>query len=175
MRFGTFFLLTFCVSSCAEPEVKSVQQHYIDVKGFVDSEVNRLSKSNTLVNKTVIQNGNSESLSNINVNWKNELALFRESDINKSAWQDSYIVTKKEGSKEFHALDSNLRTKLILVRYDKNNKVAYLQIRNRTKNSLYQTDETLIYIPDSLYSVTKDQEVLFLGKNRYEIKGSLTH
>jgi virulence-associated protein VapD len=175
MRFSAFFLLGLWLSSCAEPDVKSTQKHYTDIKGFVESEVNRLSKSNIRVNKTVVQNGISESLSNIAVNWKNELALFSESDINKSAWKDSYKVIEKKESTEYHALDSNLRTKLITIRYNKNKETVYLEIKNQTNNSLYKTNETLTYIPDSAYTVIKDQKVLFLGKNRYEIKGNLIH
>lgn len=175
MRFSAFFLLSLWLSSCAEPDVKSTQKHYTDIKGFVESEVNRLSKSNIRVNKTVVQNGISESLSNIAVNWKNELALFSESDINKSAWKDSYKVIEKKESTEYQTLDSNLRTKQIIIRFNKNKKPVYLQIKNQTNNSLYKTNETLTYIPDSAYTVIKDQKVLFLGKNRYEIKGNLIH
>lgn len=175
MRFSAFFLFGLWLSSCAEPDVKSTQKHYTDIKGFVESEVNRLSKSNIRVNKTVVQNGIPESLSNIAVNWKNELALFSESDINKSAWKDSYKVIEKKESIEYHTLDSNLRTKLIIIRFNKNKEAVYLQIKNQTSNSLYKTNETLTYIPDSVYSVIKDQKVLFLGKNRYEIKGNLIH
>lgn len=173
MRIGVLFLLSFWIYSCSEPEVKSSQKHYADIKGFVESEVSRLSKSNTRVNKTVIQNGISESLTNLEVNWEDELALFSESDINKTAWQDSYSVIKKAENTEFLALDSTLRTRLIITRQNKNKEIVYLQIRNRTKNNLYKTDEVLTYIPDSVYSIIKDQKVIFLGKNRFEIRGSL--
>lgn len=173
MRIG--ILLLFCVffSSCSEPEVKSSQKHYVDLKGIIESEILKLNRSKARVNKTVMHNGQRESLSNTLVKWEDELALFIESDINKSAWQGSYKVTEKPGSTEFQSLDSSLRTKSIVVKYNQNKKPVYIQIKNQTDNNLYKTSEILTFIPDSVYTIKKDQKVILLGKNRFEITGKI--
>lgn len=173
MRIGILLLLFIFFSSCSETEVKSSQKQYIDLKGIIEGEILKLKRSKTRVNKIVIYNGKSESSLNIRVKWEDELALFVESDINKSAWQNSYRVTETTGSTEIHTNDPNLKTKLILIRYNQKKEPTYIHIKNQTNNSLYETSETLTFIPDSLYTIIKDQKVILLGKNRFEITGKI--
>lgn len=175
MRIGILLLLCIFFSSCSEPEVKSSQKQYVDLKGIIESEILKLNRSQVRVNKTVMHNGQTESLSNIEVKWEDELALFIESDINKSAWQRSYKVIENSEGAEFQSLDPNLRTKSIVVRYNQNKKPVYIQIKNQTDNSLYKTTEFLSFIPDSIYTIIKDQKVILLGKNRFEITGKIVH
>ena len=173
MRIGILILLCIFFSFCSEPEVKSSQINYVDLKGIIEAEILKLKRAKARVNKTVMHNGQSESLSNIEVKWEDELALFNESDINKSAWQNRYRVIEKTGITEFQAIDSNLRTKVIVVRYNQNKEPVYIHIKNQTNNSLYQTSEILSFIPDSIYTIIKDQKVILLGKNRFEITGKI--
>lgn len=173
MRISILLLCCVFFSSCSEPEVKPSQKQYIDLKGIIESEILKLNKAKARVNKTVTHNGQHESLSNTPVKWEDELALFIESDINKSAWQGRYKVTKKSGSTEFQSLDSSLRTKTIVIRYNQNKKPVYIQIKNHTDNNLYKTSEILTFIPDSVYTIIKDQKVILLGKNRFKITGKI--
>ena len=161
-----FFILASCGRTETVPERK-----YLDLKGFFTDEVNHLKKLKIKVNKTVSRNGISESKVNISPDWDTELSLFSESDINKPAWSNSYVVRNKGGSTSYTAVDSKLRTRSILIRKNKNGRIDRLSIVNRTKNHLYSSSEELLYIPDSLYQIIKKQDVLFLGNNSYKISG----
>lgn len=167
-RLLIFSLLVF--ASCGEKE-KVPQRRYIDMKGFFTNEVSRLDKLNTKVNKTVSRNGVSESKVNISPDWNMELSLFSESDINKPAWSNSYIVRNDGGSTLYTATDNKLRTRSISIARNKNGRITRLSIVNSTTNYLYNSSEELLYIPDSLYRIVKKQDVLLLGKNSYKISG----
>lgn len=173
MRGTITILFLILVSSCSEPEKKSVIMPYIDIKGFFESEVSRLTQNKTRVNKLVEQNGSSEIKNNLTVDWKNELSLFMASDINKPSWRDAYQITKSEKSLLYAAIDTNLRTRTVEIKQNSNGKPIYLRIENITRNNLYESLEELIYITDSTYTINKIQKVRFLGKNSYKISGLL--
>jgi len=61
----------------------------------------------------------------------------------------------------------------VVITRNKGNNIKCIMIYNVSKNILYQTNEVLGYIPDSLYTIKKTQHVRFLGTNNYFIKGTL--
>jgi len=173
MRSSSIFLLFLILSSCKPAEEKSFEAPYEDIKGFFESEVKRLKRNKAVVDKTIIQNELSETKEGIQIDWANELSLFIGSDINKVAWQDSYRIIKDSSSVAYLAIDTNLRTKEIRIKKNSSGKTRHILIRNSSKNYLYESTETLMYIPDSAYSIDKYQKVILLGKNSYLIKAGI--
>lgn len=169
----TLILLLILITSCRKPDEKPIVKRYTDIKGFFESEALRLSRAEVLADKSVRQNEVSETKNGLKVDWQNELALFTGSDINKPAWRDSYRITKDSSTIIYLAIDTNLRTRSIRFKKNAEGRLILIQIHNRTKNQLYESSEDLTYIPDSIYLIDKSQKVLFLGKNRYQIRGKL--
>lgn len=170
MRFhkALFVLVFFAACGIKENSPKATKT-YFDIQGYFEKEASRLQQKNPLVEKSVSQNNQSEKKDIKIVDWKNELELFRESDINKPAWKDSYQHIKKGFITELISTDKKLKTQKITILRDKSEKITGISILNRVSNSLYTTSEELNYFPDSLYSIIKDQDVRFIGKNRYII------
>jgi len=161
----------FLFISCTQPEPATVRR-YFDLEGYFEQEIIRLEKQNSNVIKTVSRNGLAEKKDNISPNWITELSLFVESDINKPAWSDSYMIRSGKSSTTYTALESKLRTRSMLIRRNKGGNIKQIVLFNSTKNYLYSASEELHYIPDSLYSIKKKQDVILLGSNSYEISGS---
>ena len=156
--------------ACSQPKTKETKA-YRDLKGFFESEALRLQRAKAEVKKTVGRNSDSETKVIKNINWKTELSLFTESDINKPAWRDSYKVLQQSGKTTYLATDSNLRTRELSFIIDAKGKITKVNIVNQAQNLLYSTTEQLIYIPDSIYQINKQQHVVLLGENRYLIIG----
>jgi len=172
------------VTAC-KPGIKqtSAGLKYFDLDGYFKNESARLTKANPSVNKSVTHNGVTESKKLHIENWNIELSLFRQSDINKPAWRNSYSVLKDSDLLIYKALEPELVTREILIKLA-DGKVKYMMIVNDTydvnakprrdlQHYFYITREKLTYFPDSLYLVQKSQRVRFLGVNNYDIKGSL--
>lgn len=168
------YILLFTVlifSACSSQPEKAQVSAYADLKGFFESEAMRLQNANPEIIKSVARNNASETKIQKGIDWKTELSLFTESDINKPAWKDSYKVISRPGNTTYLSADSNLRTIEINLSRDVNGKIRKVNILNRSQNILYSTTERLVYIPDSVYQISKQQHVVFLGDNHYQIKG----
>jgi len=166
-----FILLLIFNSSCSSPEEIKTKTIFLDIKGFFEAEVKRLTSKKSTVNKSVIQNGKSEVKKNLSVDWENELALFIASDINKPAWKDSYRISGDSVHFKYMAIDTNLRTRTVEIKIDQMGRAVFFKIKNITRSKLYESSEELTYIPDSIYTINKNQSVRFLGKNNYQISG----
>lgn len=160
------------ISSCSEPE-KDTELRYTDLKNYFEAEVMRMEHSGRKVDKTVSRNGSAESKANISPDWRAELSLFIESDINKPAWRNSYSIKEDSVSVEYKAIGDDLRTRSIRIIKDTDGDIREISIANHTSNKLYSSSEELSYIPDSMYRIFKKQDVIVIGRNEYEIKGLL--
>ena len=171
--FGGIVLIA-CWSEC-KPDVKEsgASLKYFDINGYFAKDIARLNKLNKPVLKTVTHNAVSESKTVHISDWELELSLFKEADINRPAWKDSYTMLDEDGLIVYRAKYPELKMRQMLIKQDKG-KVKWILIYNKTpKNILYQTAEKLSYFPDSLYIIDKMQKVRLLGSNFYEIKGAI--
>ncbi len=166
--------LTGLLPSC-KPETKEAgaSLKYFDLKGFIDKEAKKLTKQNKPVLKSVSHNGIAESKKVHIDDWDTELSVFKEADINRPAWKDSYSIVSDGNFLIYKTLDSTLTTREILIKKE-NQKVEWIMIINRTKNKLYLSTEKLSYFPDSLYLIEKYQRIRFMGTNNYKIEGRIT-
>jgi len=169
----SFILLIIFISSCTGGEELKTKTQFFDIKGFFEAEAKRLSNKKSHVDKSVIQNNQAEVKKKLAVDWDNELALFIASDINKPAWIDSYKVVGDGVRVTYLAIDTNLRTRFVEILKDKQGKAVYFKIKNYTRSKLYESSEELSYFPDSIYKINKNQTVLFLGSNTYQIIGKI--
>lgn len=172
-------ILPFCLvigllSSCGESEqtTQDLQTEvYFDIKGFFEEEAVRLSRNSNPVHKEITRNREETESKNITIkDWKKELSLFIESDINKPAWTSSYQVREEGDSTIYTTSDPNLRTKKIVINME-DEKVAAITISNEVTNQLYTSQEKLYYSPDSLYRIEKEQDVRVIGSNHYLVTG----
>lgn len=167
-----FFLSIAICCACntpnAQPERKTIT--YFDVLGFFNGEINRLSKLNPTVDKTVSENKNHET-KQIKINdWKREFKLFLAADINKTAWKSSFEITQKDSLTTYTALDEKIPIKKLSIT-KVNGKVVSVLVISQSKNILYQAADTLTYYPDSLYRIKKVQNIKLLSPKSYEIIG----
>lgn len=165
---------TICICilfmAACKPEITGGGPKYFSLNNYFKAEADRLNKLHPTITKSVNYNNQPETKTVTIKNWKQELGLFIESDINKPAWRGSYKVITKGDSIIYNAIDTNLRTRQIAVVMKAHN-VHSVQIINFTKNLLYQTGDRLSYYPDSVYRIEKHQTVKILGANNYELTG----
>jgi len=164
-------LIVFLLPSCKPDNLRQgAAKQYFDIKGYFENSIAKLERKQQTITKTVVHNGTSESKKVEIGNWKAELALFIESDINKPAWKGLYTVQDSAGTTIYTATDPDIRTRRIAIGKTAQG-IKYISIYNEINNVLYSTRETLNYIPDSVYTIEKYQKVRLLGANTYKITG----
>lgn len=173
----------FFFSACTDPtqsseDVAAKEAHFFDLKGFIQNDVNELIKQNSRLDKTVKIGDKNEKQLVEQPDWKNELKVFEDSDINKVAWFDKYEEQISEHSIVYLTTDSTLKTKRLQIDFkgkaDKNSKdVKSVIIINNTKNVLYQSSEFLTYIPKNNISIIRNQKVRTGDDETIEIRGKI--
>ncbi|PWK77935.1 hypothetical protein LX99_02820 [Mucilaginibacter oryzae] len=170
---GGFLLLVTFVFSCRPDNRQSgAKLVYFDLKAFFRADSARLASVNPAVIKTVTHNGVTEAKTVHIGNWSQELNLFIQSDINRPAWKNSYLVSAGDSAIIYSARTPELKTRRIIIKKI-GEKVQWILIYNHTKNLLYETNEKLSYFPDSLYRIEKSQHVKLMGRNDYKVQGTL--
>lgn len=158
--------------ACQRPDRDSSSLTYFDLKGYFQREVQRLEQQQPALEKRVWKNGVQDSARINDIPWKEELALFSESDINKPSWSQSYQREIKGDTLIYTTRDSTLMTRRIAI-VESGGIVRSIQILNRVSNPLYVSETRLSYFPDSLYRINKTQDVRFLDRNHYRIEGRM--
>src|SRR5258707_12487746 len=89
-------MLVICGLACKPGAKASEALRYFDLSGYFNKESSRLNKEHRMVFKTVAHNSVSESKKVRITNWGLELNLFKDADINKPAWKNSYTIIDED-------------------------------------------------------------------------------
>lgn len=156
--------------SCSSSGTSETAPVYFDLLGYFNQQSSQLHTRKMEVEKTIQKNGVKEQQHIQNINWKQELSLFMESDINKPSWSNSYATEHAGDTLRYITRDTTLLTRKIeLIGAPK--AVREIHIHNRVSNPLYTSDTHLSYFADSLYRMEKVQTVRFTGTNTYVVEG----
>lgn len=157
------FLLLACSAEGAEGTGTTTP--FFDLRGYIASETDRLSAAKTKVEKTIKLNGASETKQIEDINFVNDLRLFREADINKPAWFDKYKTDEETLSAghiitNYLALDSNLIVRRLTVEEDQG-ATTKIEIERQTGTVLSDGHHLLTYEPARGYDVVTSQKSRF--------------
>ena len=177
-QFVYFFLLLsmYSCQTAIHKDAAIQKKEYFDLKDFFNQEIARLEKSNDSFKKTVKIGDKSETQTPKEVDWKQELQIFVESDINKTAWFDKYQKDTTENKITYTAQDDNLKIRSIHLHFANPPYTAQfmeeVEIINHTENVLYESAETLKYwYRQHNWHIVRTQKVATGGTETVEILG----
>lgn len=172
-RLLTICLLVFVFISCQGDKEKTDnrQINYFDLQTYFKNKASEFSKSNPEISKEITVNKETEQKKLKIANWKEELSLFINSDINKIAWKTSYSKDSTFSRVIYTAKEDDLKTRKITIKFDEQHQVQQILINNVVDNLLFHGTEDLIFSPNKGYQVNKHQKVIILGEKNYLIKG----
>lgn len=169
MRFIPLYLiLGFVLTACAEneaPGADTLPPAFFDLAGYMQQQIDSLAKQPMVVDKTIELNGKVESRQMSDVNFANDLRVFREANINKPAWVEKYRADTQRLSGShliitYTALDSSLQTQSLSVEKDRG-QVRRVDIKRRTGTVLSDGRHELWYEPATGYTVRTRQDNRF--------------
>jgi hypothetical protein len=157
------------LSGCIEPRpADDLEKFYFDIEDYFTDQAKLLAKNYSAVEKLLINNNDTQRVVLNNLSWKEELALFINSDINKPAWKDSYVtdsVYDDETLKliSYKSLEDNLPVKQIQIHFS-NNIIEHIFIENATRNYVYNSVQVLSYSSGKGFTIEGEQDII-LGKD----------
>lgn len=167
-------LIVACTKNSTQNDSRIVT--YFDLKTYFENEIQELNQNQKSVKKTVVYNNKKELHRFSNMNWEKELAIFKESDINKAAWKNSYtkdtILKNNLRTIEYKAKESSLAIRYVSITEDlTNQKLTNITIRSINRNNLYNSFQVLNYKPGISYSIIGNQKVRLLKETTYSVLG----
>jgi hypothetical protein len=171
------FCFLFFASCTQESDVATSTglKPFFDLKAFFKEETIRLQAQTGKVKKIVKTNGKQEERVLDGIDFKRELEMFANSDINRPAWSGNYSVDSVyNDSKElvglhYSANDDDLRTQKIEIGFA-GSVVTKVFIENKMNSSIASSTQVLDYQPKEGYSIESHQQVRTAGEQLFKIE-----
>src|SRR5947209_5408007 len=92
----TFLVILSLLSlvACTDDQTRQRTDAYYDLETFVKGQITTLDSLQPEVNKRVVSGETQESKALTTVQWKKELDLFVQADLNKPAYRNSYVTER---------------------------------------------------------------------------------
>ncbi|WP_443946323.1 hypothetical protein ACJVDH_04215 [Pedobacter sp. AW1-32] len=145
---------------------------YFNVKAYFDQQSRALNKRKVSVVKIVSVNGSTEKKELVVQDWTKELSAFSNNDINKTAWQGEFSVTKTDSTIVYRTKNIKIPVRELLVHVN-NDTVDRIQLIIQNKNLLYTSTDTLSYTSGKFYRIKKQQNIWLLKPREYVISAEI--
>ncbi len=163
-------LVVFSAESCRDNVVVDKNQtSFFDLKGYFETEITKLANVRNVKKATIINDNREEKVFDT-LDFDVELAAFVDSDINKVAWMDKYVVDTVydlSGTlRKLHylSLDEKLRTQQLMISFNQTD-VDTIEIFNNTSSNIAKLQQHLRYIPSRGYSIESRQKIPIAKEN----------
>ncbi|MDI9355763.1 MAG: hypothetical protein QM536_01900 [Chitinophagaceae bacterium] len=181
--FITLFSLFF-LSACKDNATVKKQRMYYDIHELLEQQPNLLYENNQVfLKKSTFQNKrDTQTLHLHSEQWKKELILFHDIQINKPAYlgnYDSLIESTKEGYTITYQQkpDREFPLRSLVLQFTKNKKITFAEALFLKTNFLYTHEKKLqvTFTPSrktpimTHYTIAGYEKVIFLEKTTYHI------
>lgn len=181
---SSLFLGLFFFTSCIKPVEEGaveLSQPYFDVKGLVEAQLSLLTKEKATLKKTANIEGEEEKGKPEDLNWKKELKLFEQLDINKPVLLRSYSIDSLRGegqlSISYKALDPDLKVREMNVVLNENGEAEEVKGMVQEENTVYLARRYMTLKLENgkiqSYKLEGFQKITTQDTMRYELKADV--
>ncbi len=177
MRILLLSLLLFYFSACINVEKKEAtgtlaKSSFFDIEAFFDSEIERLSGKKPQLKKTILMNGEEESLVLKAVDFEKELRVFSECHLNKPALEDKYSRDSIFESGQlvkiiYETGEEKIKIKKVEISFEENS-VSRILIEKNASSEVTSSSQVLTYQPNLGYTIESKQK--FATSSEHQLK-----
>lgn len=186
-RFLTFIaaVLLLSLASCRQEETRDdAPKIYYDLKGFVETQIVYLNEKKPEVSKTALLGSKREVSKTREVDWKKELELFVQADINKPSYRQSYEIAQNGPLHYEYRLKPGNDLPVSYLKIDVDSVLKqplHVEALIRASNKVYNSEKKLVLNAakrDNLqeintYEVDGYQKLIFVEKKVFRIHGQI--
>jgi len=164
--------------ACKPDKNESAQVNFYPWEKYLTSQIDSLAKHPHSVNKTILLDGQKEVKQLVNIDWKQEWAMFLHADLNKPAATSSYDNLSEEGI-IWYSLKAGekLAVKKLYIQMDAFDRPAKVEIIMEEKNFLFETKKKLhMNFAEGkvqTYSIDGTQQMRWMSPTHYQLLGVL--
>jgi hypothetical protein len=139
-------LLAGLATGCLQPQHldADAQPPYFDVRGMVEAQSEALARQASPLQKQTDINGQLSEQAIEQPNWRQELAMFADADINKPNLRSSYRIDTLDGSRlAYTALNPELRVQRLEVQGTPQGPACLLVAELQEHNPIYSSKQVL--------------------------------
>jgi hypothetical protein len=176
----------FCsLVSCRQEETRDDgPKTYYDLKGFIENQIVYLNEKKPEVSKTAILGSKREVSKTREVDWKKELELFVQADINKPSYRQSYEIVQNGPVHYEYRLKPGNDLPVSYLKIDTDSilkQPLHVEALIRASNKVYHSEKKVVLSAarrDNLlevnsYDVTGYQKLIFVEKKVFSIRGEI--
>ena len=158
--------------SCSSTEIKVEGISYFDSQGFFEKEIASLSEEKNGYRKTLEINGKVDAFINQEVNWKEELEIFRNIQLNKPAYNGKFTVTHSASGNSKSVYYSSVDPKIPVKNFHLlsiDNKPHVIEITLVENSLVYSSSTYLKYVVNQAYQIKGTQKLKGLDPSTFSI------
>ncbi len=162
-----------CKKEQKNEDSTSLEKKYFDLVKIVKTDIDNNSTKKCGEEKTVSINGKPESKKIDTVDWKKEMQLLLDCDINKPSWKGKYNVQILNDSLKYLyiAVSTKIPVRQLAVNYEqKNGRIISIEIKKKTGTALFSNEQQIIYFPEKSFKVNGSQQALFMQDFNSEVE-----
>lgn len=166
------FFLTACRGQEADTPLLGKKQ-YFDLAGWVQKDIIANTQNAASEEKTVWINGKREFKQIDTVDWKKELQLLMECDINKPNWKGKYEIQQSNDFQvcTYSATSSKIPVRNMKVHFEqKSGKVQSIEIEKKIGTFLFSNQQYIYYTPGKSFKITARQSAVFMKDFNSEVE-----
>jgi hypothetical protein len=175
----------FLLGSCQTPADTAQTKVYFDLKGFIEQQIIELNKRKPLVTKEMAIGEGKDKTETTNIDWKKELELFIQADLNKQAFQLSYDISQPTPNAYLYSLKrgEKLPVKSLKIVIDETSKQPNLiEAVLQEENKLYDSEKRLLLTctmrPEGVwllktYKINGFQQLTLADKKAFSVTGTI--
>lgn len=186
-RFLTFIAAVLFLSlvSCRPEEARDdAPKVYYDLKGFIENQIVYLNEKKPEVSKTALLGSKREVSKTREVDWKKELELFIQADINKPSYRQSYEMVQNGPLHYEYRLKPGNDLPVSYVKIDTDSVLKQplrVEAMIRASNKVYHSEKKLVLnavkrdnlLEVNSYEVDGYQKLIFVEKKVFRIHGQI--
>jgi len=176
------FLVFFMFISC-ESEKRNIDQTktFYDLKGFIEGQITDLNLEKPVVSKTMAIGKEKSQLSSKDIDWKKELELFIQADINKPAYKNSYKIIRADSMTYEYVVNAEekIPVRYLKIKLDRPGGIpievkAILKSENKLYKSEKKIDLSCSYINErariTSYKIEGFQKLITMDEKPFKIE-----
>lgn len=153
------------------------QRNYYDLPKCMGYQMDALQSMGKHVRKKLTKDGQSQTIERGDVNWREELELFFESDINRPAWRGAFqadtVKLEQMMVITYRTDNPEIPVKNVVVTLDRETRQCLrLTIDRGTENFLYSSTQKLFFTPGEGYTIKGHLKVPFIFESEFSVEST---